>query len=163
MLASSDGINWTWYLDFSLDDGIVTIKRHYREHYSKNPPETLMGFSLVEENESRVVKAVRLFNGGKMTEYPVSNPLYIWDYPSEPEAKPSSLETNVSVYSIHYGRDLLLGTAHDPLTLLSLIQLSKMCDATGVSLHGNFRGRILSGEQLHRDAEELVLDEEKPE
>ena len=67
---------------------------------------------------------------------------------------------NVSVYMILSGRDLFIGTATNRCTLLSLIELAKLKDSHGVSLHGMMEtGRVVSGEMSCRDANELAMDE----
>lgn len=69
----------------------------------------------------------------------------------------------VAVYTIGPGADMPIGVAHDSPTLLSLIEMARLRNHTGVSLHGLLPdGQVVSGEMNLYDASYLAIQQPTP-
>ena len=74
------GINWTHYLDYTVDGHDITIIRSYSLHNERtiDHPDTDLSFRFVENNR-RDVMAVK-FSSGMV--YALTTPISVYDLPA---------------------------------------------------------------------------------
>ena len=79
-IAYESGINWTWYLAYTVQGSHIIIHRNYRLHKfdCKEHPTTTTRFRLIENNPTdRIVVAVSLDS----VRYNMRDPIDVWSLP----------------------------------------------------------------------------------
>jgi len=84
--AKNEGINWTWYIEFSyLENGKVEIFLHDRLHHERDNfhPKTNNVFSIVE-GEKYGEQRIALFVKINRKTFEIENQKYVFDYKQFP-------------------------------------------------------------------------------